>query len=100
MAVTASDLETQGYSVSLSQEGVYFVEGHGVSTYISEDDLDSIDALADSRIQALVQESVTALKSLAADLEVSGRSSMTKDQLIEAVYTAEQTLEFTQQSEE
>lgn len=70
---------------------VYFVEGFRRGTYVAENDTTTIKALLDSRVQQLAQLDISELRNLAGDLDVEGRSNLKKDELVIAIFQAEQT---------
>lgn len=69
---------------------VYFVEGFGRASYVAENDTATIQALLDSRVQQLAQLDVGELRSIAVDLDVEGRSTLKKDELVIAIFQTEQ----------
>lgn len=49
---TWADVEALGYLVPLAAEGVRYVSGFGIATYVKEDDQAQIDSLADPVLHA------------------------------------------------
>lgn len=49
---TVADLQSLGYEVGLASPGILYVAGFGFSSYIQEDDVDAVTALADPELHA------------------------------------------------